>query len=53
MTNIVTIQGVRGYCDMDGTAFLNAKDIAYGLGFVKSEEKVSPTGGRKTYESIR
>ena len=53
MTNIVTIENVRGYCDENGTAYLNAEDVARGLGFVDYQEKDSATGGRKTYEVIR
>ena len=44
---------LHGYLDAAGTAHFNAEDVAHGLGFVKTEEKLSPTGGRKTYTSIR
>ena len=50
---VVTVENVRGYVDENGTIQLNAEDVARGLGFVKTEEKVSPTSGRKTYETIR
>lgn len=50
---VVEVQGVHGYLDDEGTAWLNAADVARGLGFVHVEEKVSPTNGRKTYTSIR
>ena len=49
---IITIQNVRGY-EKDGTVYLNAEDTARGLGFVDYQEKVSASGGRKTYEVIR
>lgn len=35
MTEIITIQNVRGYCDEKGTAYLNVEDVARGLGFVE------------------
>ena len=44
---------VHGYLDQNGTAWFNAADVARGLGFVKTEEKLSHTGGRKTYTTIR
>ncbi len=49
----LTIENVHCYIDAKGVAWLNVEDVARGLGFVKVEEKVSPTGGRKTYETIR
>ena len=50
---IIKIQEVRGYIDENGTAWLNAEDVARGLGFIKTEEKLSPTSGRKIYTTIR
>ncbi len=44
---------VRCYIDDKDTANFNVEDISRGLGFVKIEEKVSPTSGRKTYTTIR
>ena len=44
---------VSGYLDENGTAFLDAEDVARGLGFVQAQEKLSPTSGGKTYTSIR
>ena len=52
-TEIITVQNVRGYIDSQGTAHLNAEDVARGLGFVDYQEKDSATSGRKTYEVIR
>ena len=52
-TEIITVQNVRGYIDPQGTAHLNAEDVARGLGFVDYQEKDSATSGRKTYEVIR
>lgn len=46
-TAIITIQNVRGYIDTQGTAWLNAEDVARGLGFVDYQEKDSATSGRK------
>lgn len=34
---LITIQGVRGYIDNNGTAYLNLEDVARGLGFTKIE----------------
>lgn len=53
MNEIMTVENVRGYLDEQGTAHLNLEDCARGLGFVDYQEKVSATGGRKTYEVIR
>lgn len=53
MNEIMTIQNVRAYLDDQGTAWLNAADVARGLGFVDYQEKLSATSGRKTYEVIR
>ena len=50
---VVEVQGVHGYIDDNGSAWLNAEDVARGLGFVRVEEKVSPTSGRKTYYTVR
>lgn len=50
---IIAIQNVHGYVDENGTAWLNAKDVAIGLGFVDVREKSSATTGVKTYESVR
>lgn len=44
---------VHGYLDANNTAWLKVEGVVYGLGFTKNEEKLSPTGGRKTYTSIR
>ena len=33
VNNIMTIKNVRGYLDKDGTAHLNAEDVARGFGF--------------------
>ena len=46
--NIIAIQNVRGYLDANNTAWLNAADVANGLGFTKSEVKDG-----KTYKTIR
>ena len=51
---IITVGNVRGYIDENGTAWLNAEDVVRGLGFTKTEEKLSTATGRKeVYESIR
>lgn len=50
---IMTTANVRGYLDEQGTAWLNVEDVARGLGFTQTQEKVSPTSGKKIYESIR
>lgn len=33
MSNIITLSGVSGYLDENGTAFLKLEDVARGLGF--------------------
>ena len=50
---ITTVENVRCYVDEQNTAWLNAEDVARGLGWVDYQEKVSATGCRKTYEVIR
>lgn len=52
-TSIVAIGNVHAYLDKDGTVWLNAEDVARGLGFVDHQEKDSATSGRKIYEVIR
>ena len=47
MQNLVTISGVTGYTDKNGTAHLKLEDVARGLGFMKREIK-----GESTYERI-
>ncbi len=39
MNDIITIKGVRGYLDAEGTAQLNLEDIARGLGFTQTQSK--------------
>lgn len=50
---VVEVEGVHGYIDGKGVAWLNVEDVARGLGFVDHQEKFSATSGRKTYEVIR
>lgn len=51
-TEIMTIQNVRGYIDAQGTAWLNAEDVARGLGFVMvRNERVTTSGD--SYEAVR
>ena len=38
MDNLITIQGVRGYIDENGTVQLNLEDISRGLGFTRIAE---------------
>lgn len=37
---VVEVQGVRGYIDDEGTAWLNAEDVARGLGFTQVKNGV-------------
>jgi prophage antirepressor-like protein len=37
---LITVSGVTGYIDENGTAFLGIKDIAFGLGFTQSKNDV-------------
>lgn len=48
MNEIMTISGVSCY-ERDGTAYLNLETVARGLGFTKTDVKVSETGFRKEY----
>lgn len=53
-TNIVPveIQGVHGYVDSNGTAWLKLEDVARGLGFVmRRKERVTTSGD--SYEAVR
>ena len=45
---IVEVQGVHGYIDQNGVAWLNAKDVAHGLGYIQVQSK-----NGKEYTSIR
>ena len=47
-TAIITVSNVTGYIDKDGTIWLNAEDVARGLGFVQTQNK-----NGKIYTSIR
>lgn len=44
---------IRTKLEKDGTVYFNLEDVARGMGFTKTEEKFSPTSGRKSYDSIR
>lgn len=41
MSNLITVNGVRGYVDIEGTAHLNLEDAARGLGFVQRKGSVN------------
>lgn len=45
---IVNVQGVRGYVDDRNVAWLNAEDVARGLGWTQTQNK-----GGKTYTAVR
>lgn len=51
MNELQIIGGTRCY-EQDGTVFLNLEDVARGLGFTKTDVKVSETGFRKEYVRI-
>lgn len=38
MSNLITINNVRGYIDENGTAHLNLEDVARGLGFTQKKD---------------
>ena len=40
MNNIMTIKNVKGYVNESGTAFLNAEDVARGLGFTQTKKSI-------------
>lgn len=48
MRDLVTIHGVTGYLDENGTAHLKLEDVARGLGFTQHQNKAG-----RVYESIR
>lgn len=37
MSNLITIQGVRGYVDENGTVYLDLEDVSRGLGFTQEK----------------
>lgn len=39
MTNVLTVENIRGYVDETGTAYLNAEDVAKGWGFVDNTKE--------------
>ena len=39
-TSIVTVSNVHAYLDTDGTAWLNAEDVARGLGFTQTKNGI-------------
>ena len=49
-TEIINVQNVHGYVDSNGTVWLNAADVAVGLGFVDTEriKNVTAKCGGKT-----
>lgn len=51
MNEIITISGVSCY-EKDGTAYLSLEAVARGLGFTKTDVKVSETSFRKEYIRI-
>lgn len=50
---IITVSNVHGYIDENGTAWLNAEDVARGLGFVDIHQKKDFATSGEKYESIR
>ena len=54
MTNaIITVSNVHGYIDENGTAWLNAEDVARGLGFVDVHQKKDFATSGEKYETVR
>lgn len=51
MNEIITISGVSCY-EKDGTVYLSLEAVARGLGFTKTDVKVSETSFRKEYIRI-
>lgn len=43
MGNLITISGIRGFVDTDGTAYLNLEDVARGLGFTQIQRSGNNT----------
>lgn len=50
---IVVIQDVRGYCDERGTAWVNAEDVARGLGFTEEKNGVEYVMWRRVNEYLQ
>lgn len=50
---IITVQNVRGYCDKEGTAWLNAEDVARGLGFTEEKNGVEYIKWRRVNEYLQ
>ena len=50
---VMTINNVRGYLDDNGTAWLNAEDVARGLGFVDVHQKKDFATSGEKYETVR
>lgn len=50
---IITIQNVRAYIDAQGTAWLNAEDVARGLGFTEIKNDVEYVKWRRVNEYLR
>lgn len=53
MTEIVTIQNVRAYLDANNTAWLNAADVARGLGFTEEKNGVEYVMWRRVNEYLQ
>ncbi len=51
MNEIMSINGIECY-EKDGTAYLKLEAVARGLGFTKTDVKISETGFRKEYVRI-
>lgn len=51
MNDVVSVSGVKCY-EENGIAYLNIENVAVGLGFTKTDIKVSETGFRKEYTRI-
>lgn len=53
MKNEITVNGVRGYVDASGNAFLNLEDVARGLGFTQTKAGVEYVRWETVYSYLR
>lgn len=53
MNDLITISGVRGFIDENGTAQLNLEDVARGLGFTETKNAKEYVMWRRVFDYLR
>jgi len=53
MSNLITISGVRGFIDENGTAQLNLEDVARGLGFTETKSVKEYVMWRRVFDYLK